>query len=302
MGASDPTGSQHAGSEDHKMSTTATSGDSSGRVDVFRADSDVDTSPGGNRRQKESKSRDQTVRTGVVSNFMRRDGSGRRHSDHSYKGACTKVLPLVRNRSIVGTGEDHKPQETISQCNDDTLSKKPYKADERGSGSPVREPEHCRSCPKLFTTEQSTSSSNLSSKPLCGQDTHEEDVTCRNEQKSCSMPKSALSLDDKYYKCQITDTDSKNYFHIRDQSLDNCHQIQGLTYNIHNQMSETKKNVKEQCKVKEHGIQNDVVGNDHIHGNSIDQNLSVCQSSSTVRNMNCDCSKSSSSKNYLNST
>jgi hypothetical protein len=301
MRASDPTGSQHASSEDHKVAAD----DNTGRVDIPRAGLlDTDTSSGENRGWHLSKSGnctstvtpnvDQTIRTGVISNFMRRNGTGRRHSDQSYKVMCTKGLPLVRNKSEVASCEDDMPQETTKQRKYNVLSKKIYKASEHGSGSSVKEPEHCRSCPKLFTTEQSTSSSNLSSEPLCGQNVQEENITCRNQQKACRVPESAVSLDDSY-KCQITDKDSTNYFHIQSQSLDNGCQNQGVSHNM-TQMSETRKSVKEQYKVKEHSIQNDTVSN------SIDHNLSQCQGSSTVRYQNLDCTKLGFSKIHLDST
>jgi hypothetical protein len=296
MGASDPTGSQHSSNEDHKVLAS----DNKGKVDTPRAGLlNTDTSLGENRGWQLSRSGnctstvrpnvDQTNRSSVVSNFMRTDEIGRRHSDHSYKGMCTEVLPLVRNKSEVASCEDDMPQEATNQHKYNVLCKKIYKASEHSSRSSVSEPEHCRSCPKLFMTEQSISGSDLSLEPLCGQNVQEDNVTCRNKQKTCGVPKNEVSLDDSC-KCQITDKDSTNSFHIQSPSLDNGSQNQGVSYNIQSQLSEIRKSVKE------HSIKNDTVSN------SIDHSLSQCQGSSAVRQQNLECSKPGSSKNHLNST
>ncbi|XP_021925102.1 serine/threonine-protein kinase 32B-like isoform X2 [Zootermopsis nevadensis] len=290
MRASDPTGSQDASSGDHKVSAS----DTTGRVVIPGVGlPDTDTTPGENRGWQVSKSGnctstvtptvDQTIRTGFISNFIRRDETGRRHSDQSYKGTCTKVLPLVRNKSEITSCGDDMPQETTSHCKYNELSEKVYKASDNGSGSSVKDPEHCGSCPKLFTTEQSTSKSNLSSEPLYDQDVLEENVTCRNQQKTCIVPESAVHLDNNY-KCQIADKDSTNYFHIQSQILDNC------------QLYETRTSVKEQYKVKEQSIQNDTVSN------IIDHNLSQYQGNSAAVNQNIECSKPGSSKSHLDPT
>jgi hypothetical protein len=297
MRASDPTGSQLTSSDDHEVSTSITSSDIT--VGTHRADSlHTNTRSSENRKQQESKSRtgtgtvaptvDQTVRTRVVSNVMRGDEIGRRYSDQSNKGTCTKVLPLVRNKSEVAASEDHMPQEAVNQRKYDVLGKKLCKAGEHDSG---REQEHCKSCPKLFPTEQSTSSSHLSPKSLCcGQDVREENVTCKSQQRDCRMLKSAVS----YSKCQVTEKTVS----IPHPYLDNSHQNQSLTCNIQTQMSETKESVKEQYNVKEHTIENNML----IHGASIDHSLSQYQCSSTVRNQNLDCNKPGSSKSHLEST
>jgi hypothetical protein len=165
MGASDPIGSHITSSEDHKVSTSVSSSD--GSVGTRRADSlHTDTSPSENRKQLQSKSRnctgtvpqtvDQTVRTRVISNVMKRDETGRRHSDQSHKGTCTNVLPLLRNKSEVASYEYHMPEETVNQRKYDVPDKKLCKASEHDLG---RQQEHCRSCPKLFLHEQSSSSS-----------------------------------------------------------------------------------------------------------------------------------------------
>lgn len=300
MRASDPTGSQHASSEDHKEPANG----NTGRVVITRAGLlDADTSTGENRSWQEPKSRnytstltsnvDHTIRTGVISNFVSSNEAGRRHSDQSYKSMYTKVLPFVRKKSEIESCEDDMPQESTNQCKYNVLSKKIYKAAKHGSGCSVNESEHCRSCPKLFTTEQSTSSSNLFPKPESGQDI-QGNATCKNLQKTCRVPTSTESLDDSY-KCQITNKDSINYFHIQSQSLDNGCQNQGISYNTQTQMSETR-SVKEQYQVKEHTVQKDAVSN------SIDHNLCQYQGSSTVRYQNLDCSKPCSSKSPLDST
>jgi hypothetical protein len=219
---------------------------------------------------------------------MRTDETGRRHSDQSSKGTHTNILPVIRNKSEIVTCEDHVPEETVNQCKYDVLGKKLCKAGEHGT---EREQEHCRSCPKLFLTEQSTSSSHLASKPLhYGQDVREENITCKSQRKDCSMPKNAVNN----CKCQVTE---KN-ISIPSQNLDIGHQNQSLTCSIQTQLSETKESVKEQHNVIEHTIENNTL----IHDTSIDHNLSQCQGSSTARNQNLDSNKHASSKSHLNST
>lgn len=293
MGASDPTGSQFTGSEDRKVSTSVTSSDTT--VGTHRPDfMHTNTSPSENGKRQESKSRNctgtvvPTVRTRAISNVMKREETVRRHSDQLNKSAHTNILPVVRNKSEVVTCEDHMPEETVNQHKYDVLGRKLCKAVEHGSG---REQEHCRSCPKLFLTERSTSSSHLPSKLLCyGQDAQEENITCKSQQKDCSMPKSAVNN----CNCKVTE---KNVC-IPSQNLDIGHQNQSLTCSIQPQLSETKESVKEQYNVEEHTIENNTL----IHGTSIGHSLSQCHGSSTVRNQNLDSNKHVSSKSHLDST
>ncbi|XP_023724584.1 serine/threonine-protein kinase 32B [Cryptotermes secundus] len=295
MGASDPTGSQFTSSKDCKVSTSVTSSDTT--VDTHKADFlHTNTSPSETRKRQESKSMyrtgtvapavDQTVRTCVISNVMRRDETGRRHSDQLNKSTCTNILPLVRNKSEVVTCEDHMLEETVNQHKYDVLGKKLCKAGEHGS---QREQEHCRSCPKLFLTEQSTSSSHLSSKPLhYGQDVQEENITYKSQQKDCSMPKSVVNN----CECQVKEKNVSN----PSQNLDIGHQNQSLTCSIQTQLSETKESVTEQYNVKDHTIENNTL----IHGTIIDDSLSQCQGSSTVKNQNLNSNERGSSKSHLN--
>jgi hypothetical protein len=300
MGASDPAGFQHPSRENHKVSVCVPSNDTT--ADVPRAGS-LDTSE--RRQQEESKSRvyvstvAPNVRADGIGIFKRRDETWRRHSDQSNKGTAAKILPLVRNKTVAATCEDHMPHDNIDQYKYDILGKK---LGELGIGSPGREPGHTRSCPKLFNTEQAISNSPSSSKPSCHQNVQEENVTCRNQQKDCGMPTGGVSLHDSY-KCQIANKDSKNYFGVQDESVDNGHQNQNLAYNIHTQMSDSKKSVKKQGNIKEHSIHNNILSNDHhIHGPSIDQNLSQCQGSCAVSNQILNCNKPGSSSSDINST
>lgn len=302
MRASDPTGFQHPVREDHNVLTYVTGSDTT--VDAPREGS-LDTSE--KRHQEEYKNRvcedrvAPNVRAGVIGNFKKRDEIGRRHSDQSNKGTSTKILPLVRNKTVVATCEDHLPQDNIDQCKYDVFGKKLYKTGEIGSGSPGREPGHTRSCPKLFNTEQTISCSPSSSQPLFDQNVHEENATCRNQQKDSGMPTGGMSLHGSY-KCQVTEKDSKNCIYIPDQSMDNGHQNHSMIYNIHTQRSESKKSVKEQYNIKEHTIQNNVLISDHIHGTSTDQSLSECQHSSTISNQTPQCNKPGSSSSHIDST
>ena len=302
MRASDPTGFQHSVREDHSVLTYVTDSDTT--VDVPKEGS-LDTSE--KRHQEEYKNRvcagtvAPNVRAGVIGSFKKRDEIGRRHSDQSNKGTSTKILPLVRNETVAATCEDHLPQDNIDQCKYDVFGKKLCKTGELGSGSPGREPEHTMSCPKLFNTEQTISNSPSSSQSLFDQNVHEENATCRNQQKDSGMPTGGMSLHGSY-KCQITDKDSKNCIYIPDQSVDNGHQNHSMIYNIHTQRSESKKSVKEQYNIKEHTIQNNVLISDHIHGTGTGQSLPECQHSSTVSNQTLQCNKPGSSSSHIDST
>jgi hypothetical protein len=213
---------------------------------------------------------------------MRRDETGRRHSDQSNKNSRINILPLVRNKSEVVSCEDHMPEEAVNLRKYGVLGKKLCKAGEHGS---EKEREHCRSCPKLFLTEHSTSSSHVSSKPLhYGQDVREENITCKSLQKECSMPKSAVNNS----KCQVTEENVGN----PSQNIDLGHQNQSLTCSIQTQLSEKKESLKEFT------IENNLL----IHGTSIDHSLSQRQGSSTIRNQNLDSNKHVSSKSHLNLT
>jgi len=127
MMASDPTGFQHPVREDHSVLTYVTGSDTT--VDVPREGS-LDTSE--KRHQEEYKNRvcagtvAPNVRAGVIGNFKKRDDIGRRHSDQSNKGKSTKILPLVRNKTVAATCEDHLPQDNIDQCKYDVFDKKNY--------------------------------------------------------------------------------------------------------------------------------------------------------------------------------
>ena len=298
MGASDPTGFQHPIREDHSVLTYVAGSDMT--VDVPREGSQNTSEKG---HQEEYKNRvcagtlAPNVRAGVIGNFKKRDEIGRRNSDQSNKGKSTKILPLVRNKTVAATCEDHMPQDNIDQCKYDVFGKKLCRTGELSSGSPGREPGHTRSCPKLFSTEQAISSSPSASKPLFDQHVQEENATCRNQQKDCDMPTGGMSLHGSY-KCQVTDKDSKNYIYIPDQSMDN----QSMIYNIQAQRSESKKSVKEQYNIKEHTTQNNMLSSDHIHGTSTDQSLLECQHSSTVSNQTLHSNKPGSSSSHIDST
>jgi hypothetical protein len=284
MGASDPTGSHLTSIEDHKVSTSVSSTNKT--VDTLRTDSLLtDTSE--RRKRLESKSMnctgtvpqiDHSVRTRVINNAMKRDETGRRHSDQSNKGAFTNVLPLLKNKSEVASCEDHMPKKTLNQRKHDVRGKELCKDSEHGLG---RRQEHCRSCPKLFLHEQSSPSSHLSSKPLCfGQDAQKENITAKSQQKDYNMPKSTANN----CKCQITE----KCFDIPCQKLDIAQQNQSLNCNIQTQLSETKESVEE------YTTENNIL----VHGTGVGHSSSQCQGSSRVLH----CSKHGSLKSHLDST
>jgi len=302
MRASDPTGFQQPIRGDHSILTYVTGSDTT--VDIPREGS-LDTNE--KRHQEEYKNRvcadtvAPNVRAGVIGNFKKRDEIGRRHSDQSNKGTSTKILPLVRNKTVAATCEDHLPQDNIDQCKYDVFGKKLCKTGELGSGSPGREPGHTRSCPKLSNTEQAISSSPSSSQPLFDQNVQEENATYRYQKKDNGMPTGGVSLYGSY-KCQITDKDSKNCTYVPDQSMDNGHQDHSMIYNIHTQGSESKKSYKEQYNIIEHTIQNNVLITDHTHGTGTDQILSECQPGSTISNQTLHCNIPGSSSSHIDST
>jgi hypothetical protein len=218
---------------------------------------------------------------------MKRNEIERRHSDQSNKGTCTNVLPLLGNKSEVATCEDHMPEKIVNQRKYDLLGKKLCKASER---SLEREQEHCRSCPKLFHHEHSSSSSHLSSKLCFGECVREENITPENQRIDCGLSKSTVDN----CKCQITE----KHFDIPSQKLDIDHQIQSLTCNTQAHLSETKESLKDQFDVKKHTTENNML----IYGTSTDYSSTQCQDTSTVKIQNLDWNKHGSSKSNLDST